>query len=140
MWAASIPTGRQDVGYRLLADALVVLHAAFVVFVVGGSFLVWRKRWVIWLHLPACVWGALIEFYGWICPLTPWEQGLRARAGQVGYSGGFIDHYLVPLIYPSGLTRRGQILLGILVVLINAVSYFLLWSRHRRPVPTLPGR
>jgi hypothetical protein len=126
-------------GYRLLADALVLLHAGFILFVVGGSFLVLWKRWILWLHLPACLWGALIEFYGWVCPLTPWEQALRARAGQGGYTGGFIDHYLVPLIYPSALTRRGQLLIGVLVVLLNAASYVVLWSRFRRVRAVRPG-
>jgi hypothetical protein len=125
-------------GYRLLADALVVLHGLFVLFVVFGSLLTLWRSWVIWLHLPAAAWGALIELLGWVCPLTPWEQALRLRAGQTGYTGGFIDHYLVPLIYPPGLTPRTQIILGILVVLLNAASYGALWHRmRRRPAP--PG-
>lgn len=119
-------------GYRLAADALVVLHGLFVMFVVFGSLLVlWRRR-VLWLHLPAAAWGALIEWFGWICPLTPWEQALRVRAGQRGYSGGFIEHYLVPLIYPVGLTPRGQTGLAVLVVLFNAGLYAVVWWRVRR--------
>jgi hypothetical protein len=119
-------------GYRLLADALVVLHGAFVLFVLLGSLLtLWRPR-MLWLHVPAFLWGALIEFTGWVCPLTPWEQALRLRAGESGYTGGFIDHYLVPVIYPSGLTRPAQVVLGVLVLLLNAVSYAVLWRRLRR--------
>jgi hypothetical protein len=119
-------------GYRLLADALVVLHGLFVLFVVFGSLLVlWRPR-VMWLHIPAAAWGALIEWYGWICPLTPWEQALRLRAGQAGYRGGFIEHYLVPLIYPAGLTPEMQTRLGVLVVLFNAGLYAVVWRRVRR--------
>ena len=126
-------------GYRLLADALVLVHAGFILFVVGGSFLALWKRWIVWLHLPSCLWGAVVEFYGWVCPLTPWEQALRTRAGQGGYTGGFIDHYLLPLIYPSALTRHGQVVIGILVVLLNAMSYLALWSRFRRAEAPRPG-
>jgi hypothetical protein len=126
-------------GYRLLADVLVLVHAAFVVFVVLGAFLALWRRWVIWLHFPAFLWGALIEFFGWVCPLTPWEQALRASAGQDGYSGGFIDHYLVPLIYPASLTRRGQLMLGILVVALNGAAYAIILPRLRRNRAPRPG-
>jgi len=117
--------------YRIIADLLVVLHAAFVVFVVAGGILVLRRRWVAAVHLPAAAWGALIEFTGWICPLTPWENALRARAGDSGYAGGFIEHYLVPLLYPNGLTPRLQVALGLAVVALNLAVYGYAWHRHR---------
>jgi Protein of Unknown function (DUF2784) len=109
--------------YRILADLVVGLHLLFVVFVVAGGLLVLRWCRLAWVHLPAAVWGALIEFAGWVCPLTPLEQDLRAAAGEVGYRGGFIEHYLLPLLYPSGLTRGIQIGLGIAVVLLNLMIY-----------------
>ena len=119
-------------GYRLLADAIVAVHALFVLFVVFGSLLVVWRRWVRWLHIPAAIWGAVLELNGWICPLTPWEQALRLRAGQHGYGGGFIDHYLMPVLYPSGLTARMQTLLGLAVIGLNVAAYALLWLRERR--------
>jgi hypothetical protein len=109
--------------YRLVADLLVVLHASFVLFVVLGGLLVLRWPRVAWLHLPAAVWGALIEFTGCICPLTPLEKSLRRAGGEAGYGGGFIDHYIVPLLYPAGLGRGSQIVLGVLVVALNLAIY-----------------
>lgn len=109
--------------YSLAAGLVVALHAAFVVFVVAGGLLVLRWPRVAWLHLPAAVWGAMIEFRGWVCPLTPLEQMLWEKAGRQGYTGGFIEHYLVPVLYPSGLTRSTQIALGVLVVSINVAVY-----------------
>lgn len=109
--------------YKLLADFVLLVHLAFVLFVVLGGIAVWWAPKLAWLHLPAAAWGALIEFKGWICPLTPWEQTLRRLAGEEGYSGGFVEHYLLPLIYPEGLTRDDQILLGFLVLAINAIFY-----------------
>jgi hypothetical protein len=111
------------VGYRVAADTLVLLHFAFIAFVVTGGFVAWRWRWVVGLHLPAAAWGALIEFTGWICPLTPIENALRLRAGESGYTGGFIAHYVIPVVYPSGLTHEIQIALGVTVVLVNVVAY-----------------
>jgi hypothetical protein len=119
-------------GNRVLADVLVVLHAAFVVFVVTGGFLVLRRPWIAAVHLPAAAWGALVEFTGWVCPLTPWENALRVRAGETGYAGGFIEHYLVPLLYPAALTPRVQIALGTTVVALNLAIYVLVWHRHRK--------
>ena len=110
-------------GYRLLADAVVLLHLGFVAFVVLGGVLVRRHRWVAWVHVPAFAWGALIEFAGWICPLTPLENALRQRGGETGYAGGFVEHYLLPLLYPVGLTRGVQIALGALVLGFNAAVY-----------------
>ena len=118
--------------YRLLANAVVVFHALFIVFIVFGGFLAWRWRWVAAVHIPCALWGILIEYRGWICPLTPLENSLRTRAGQAGYSGGFIEHYLLPAIYPSGLTPRIQAVLGTAVLVINAVAYTLLILRLTR--------
>ena len=119
--------------YGLLADLVVVLHLVFVVFVALGGVLVWRAHWLAWLHLPAVVWGVGIEWSGAICPLTPFEVWLRQRAGQVGYRGDFVDHYLLPLLYPAGLTRELQIGLGVAVLLLNVLVYGR-WLRvaHRR--------
>jgi hypothetical protein len=111
----------------LAADALLIVHFAFVLFVVAGGLLVYRwSRWA-WVHVPAFAWGALIEFNNWVCPLTPLEQRLRMAAGEEGYGGGFVEHYLLPLIYPEGLTRELQLALGLLVLVVNAVVYGI-WS------------
>ncbi len=117
--------------YRLLADLIVVIHLAFVLFVVsGGLFVAWRRR-VAWLHLPAVAWGAWIEFSGWICPLTPLENWLRSRGGAAAYRGDFVAHYLLPVLYPADLTRGIQIVLGVLVLAVNAAAYA--WALRRRP-------
>jgi len=118
--------------YRLLANAVVVMHALFILFVVIGGFLAWRRRWVAAIHIPCAVWGILIEYRGWICPLTPLENSLRARAGQAGYGGGFVEHYLLPVIYPSGLTPRVQMVLGTFVLAINVLAYAVLLRRLTR--------
>ena len=117
--------------YSLAADLLVLLHLAFICFVVFGGLLVARWWWLVFLHLPAATWGALLEFYGWFCPLTPWEKQLRLAAGEEGYSGGFVDHYLLPVLYPQGLTQNVQMWLGSGVVLINIIIYgWLLWRKR----------
>ena len=118
--------------YRLLANAVVIVHALFIVFIVFGGFVAWRWRWVAVLHVPAAIWGVVIEYRGWICPLTPLENALRVKAGQNGYSGGFIEHYLVPAIYPSGLTPRMQAVLGTLVLVVNVVAYTIFVRRLMR--------
>ena len=118
--------------YRLLANAVVVVHALFILFILFGGLLAWRWRWVAVLHVPCAIWGVLIEYRGWICPQTPLENSLRARAGEAGYSGGFIEHYLLPTIYPSGLTPRIQIALGTFVLLVNVLAYALLVRRLTR--------
>lgn len=115
--------------YRLAADTVLLAHAAFVVFVVLGGLLAWRWRRAAVLHLPAAAWGAWIEFSGGICPLTPLENRLRHAAGQAGYEGGFVEHYLLALIYPEGLTREVQIALGVAVIVINAAVYGVLVRR-----------
>ncbi len=117
---------------RLLADLLVVLHLLFILFVVLGGLLVLRWPWLAWLHLPCAAWGAVVELTGRICPLTPLENRLRLEAGQAGYSGGFIDHYLIPVVYPPGLTPAWQVALGVGVLVINGVLYGLLIRRWRR--------
>ncbi len=109
--------------YRLLADLTVVAHFVFVLFAVGGGLLVLRWRRIVWLHIPAAVWAALIEFYGWVCPLTPLENWLRVRSGASGYRGGFIEHYILPVLYPRALTRELQIVLGIFVLVVNLAIY-----------------
>ena len=117
--------------YRWLADLVVVVHALFVVFVLIGAFLALRWRWIVWLHVPAAVWGVLIEYGGWICPLTPLENSLRVRAGQSTYSGDFIQHYLLGALYPQGLTRATQYVLGSTALLVNVIAYALLIQQIR---------
>ena len=113
---------------RVLADAVVVFHLAFIAFVLAGGVLVitWRRR-VAWLHLPAVAWAAYAEFTATICPLTPLENALRLRAGQSGYEGGFVEHYLIPIIYPAGLTPNAQGVLGAVVIAVNLVFYAIAW-------------
>ena len=118
--------------YRLLADGVLLLHLGFILFVVFGALLVARRRRWLPVHLAAAGWGVLIEATGAVCPLTWAELYFRRLAGEAGYQGGFIDHYLVPLIYPAGLTRGMQVGLGVGVLAINAVLYAWIW--RRRPV------
>jgi hypothetical protein len=117
----------------LLADAVVVLHFGFVLFVVLGGLLALRWPRLAWLHLPAALWGAWTEFAGWICPLTPLENWLRVRSGESGYATSFVEHYVVPVLYPAALTRELQWILGGLVVAINALVYLVVLRRTRRP-------
>lgn len=115
------------------ADILVLVHLLFVLFVVFGGLLVYRWPRVAWVHVPAFLWGAAIELGNWVCPLTPWEQELRRVAGENGYSGGFIEHYLLPLLYPDGLTREIQLGLAAFVLAVNALVYGIwLWRRSKR--------
>jgi uncharacterized membrane protein YhhN len=118
--------------YRLLADAVLAAHLAFIVFVVAGGLLalVWRR--VAWLHVPMALWGVAIEVVGWTCPLTPLENALRRAAGEQGYAGGFLEHYVFPLIYPGDLSRADQALLGMTLLAFNAAVYLLVWRRARR--------
>jgi Protein of Unknown function (DUF2784) len=109
--------------FRLLADVTVLLHLAFVLFVVLGGLLAVRWRSVAWVHLPAAAWGAWVELAGWVCPLTPLENWLRTQSGGTAYAAGFIEHYLMPLLYPAFLSRQTQYALGVLVLLVNAVIY-----------------
>ena len=121
--------------YRALADLVLVVHLAFVLFVVLGGLLVVRWPWLAWLHVPAAIWGVLIEYTGWICPLTPLENSLRVKGGEAGYAGGFIQHYIQPVLYPAGLTRSTQVVLGSMALLVNLVAYAIVLSRlkHRFP-------
>lgn len=118
---------------RLAADLTLIAHLGFILFVVGGGALAWRWRWMPVLHLPAVAWGMFIELTGGICPLTHLENALRLRAGIQGYAGGFVEHYLLPLIYPAGLSPRTQLLLAAGLGLINLAIYgALLWRRRWR--------
>ena len=119
--------------YRLLADATVVLHLVFVVFVVAGGLLVLRWPRAAWLHVPAAAWGALIEFAGWICPLTPLENWLRRQGGQVAYSTSFVEHYLIPILYPQSLTHEMQWILGGFVLVVNVAVYAIVLRRRTTP-------
>jgi hypothetical protein len=116
--------------YRLLADLVLILHLAFVVFVLCGGLFVLKWRWIAWLHLPAAFWGAVVEFTGWICPLTPLENWLRAQGGEATYSSDFIAQYLLPVLYPDSLTRGIQFLSGTTVIVLNAAVYRWLWRRQ----------
>ena len=121
--------------YRSLADFVLVVHLGFVLFVVLGGLLVLRRRWVALLHVPAAIWGILIEYTGGICPLTPLENSFRRLGGEAGYSGGFIQHYIQPVLYPAGLTRGTQIVLGSLALLVNLIAYGLVIARSKRVSP-----
>jgi uncharacterized protein DUF2784 len=119
-----------------LADALVLGHLLFVAFVMTGGFLLVRWPKLVWLHLPAAAWGAIIEFTGWICPLTPLENHLRTLGGGSAYSGGFVERYLVPILYPENLTLPIQQVLGGVVVGVNLVAYALAYRALRRKAVT----
>lgn len=121
--------------YRALAMVVLLLHLGFILFVVGGALLVLRWPRLAWLHLPAAAWGVFIELGGWECPLTPLENFFRHRGGEAGYTGGFVEHYLLSLIYPAPLTRGVQLVLGAAVLLLNVALYTLVlrrWRRERR--------
>lgn len=117
---------------RILADGLVLLHFGFIIFVVSGGFLLLRWKWLAGPHLLAVLWAAAIEFRHGTCPLTPLEQELRRGAGEGGYAGGFIEHYLIPIIYPAGLDERLQYVLGALVIVVNLAVYGWVLARLRR--------
>ena len=118
----------------MAADTVVVVHLLFILFAVLGGLLVWRWRGLVWLHVPAALWGVLVELMRWPCPLTPLEHSLRLAAGQAGYRGGFVEHYMLPIIYPGGLTPQIQIGLGVFVLLLNALIYgVMFWQCWRRP-------
>jgi hypothetical protein len=118
--------------YRLLADLTVLVHFGFVLFVVLGGLLALRWPRAAWLHLPAALWGAGIEFAAGICPLTPLENHLRRLGGEGGYTGGFVEHYVLPVLYPDGLTRDVQLVLGTFVIVLNIVVYTIVWRRRSR--------
>ena len=118
--------------YHQFADLVLVVHFAFLAFVVAGGAFVLRWPRVAWAHVPAVIWGVLIEFFGWICPLTPLEIALRHRAGEAAYTGSFIAHYVMRVIYPDGLTRGIQVMLGILVLALNGGIYAAMIAREVR--------
>jgi len=117
--------------YWLAANVVVLTHLGFILFVTfGGLLLLKSKKWV-WIHLPLVIWGSLVEFTGWICPLTPLENWLRKKAGHEIYREAFIEHYIMPIIYPNGYTREFQVLLGISVIVINVVLYLIVYKRRQ---------
>jgi hypothetical protein len=122
--------------FRALADLTVVLHVAFVVFVLLGGVLAVRWPRVAWVHVPALAWGAWVEFAGWMCPLTPLENALRTRGGDAAYTSSFVEHYIVPILYPEVLSRELQYALGGLVLLVNAFVYVGVVLRKRRGAGT----
>jgi hypothetical protein len=125
--------------FRLAADAVIVLHAAFIAFVVLGGLLVARWPRLMWAHIPAAVWGAFIEFAGWICPLTPLENELRYRGGLTRYEGDFVEQYLLPILYPEHLSREIQFVLGALVIVLNVVAYWYVGRRSARAADVSHG-
>jgi len=118
--------------YRLLADLVVILHLAFVAFALFGGLLALKWKRIVWLHVPAAMWAAAIEFGGWVCPLTPLEIWLRGQGGELGYRSDFIEHYILPLLYPATLTREVQFVLGVVVLAVNIAGYAWLWRRWRK--------
>jgi Protein of Unknown function (DUF2784) len=118
--------------FGALADVVVLLHLGFIAFVLAGGLLALRWRRVAWVHVPAAVWGTAIEIGGWICPLTPLENSLRVAAGAQGYSGSFVEHYVLPLVYPSSLSRFTQLVLAAIVLVLNLLVYGVAWHRTRR--------
>jgi hypothetical protein len=117
---------------RIAADGVLVLHFAFILFVIGGAGLAFRFPRIVWLHLPAACWGAWVEIAARVCPLTTLENALRVRAGQQGYTDSFVEHYLLPVIYPPGLTQSVQFALAAFVILVNAALYGWLLRRRRK--------
>ena len=115
--------------YRLLADAVVALHFAFVGFALLGGLLVLRWRWIAWVHLPSAAWAVVIALAGWVCPLTPLENRFRRAAGHAGYDGGFVEHYVIPVLYPDGLTHTVQVALGLFALVLNVGVYA--WVIHK---------
>jgi Protein of Unknown function (DUF2784) len=129
-----------EFSFNILADLIVLLHFSFVVFVIFGGLLVLKWKWVMWVHIPAAIWGTLIEFTGWICPLTPLENWLREAGGGQEYSASFIEHYVMPILYPAELTREIQIFLGVFVVLLNAGIYVWVYRRSCRFLEPRKGK
>ena len=127
-------------GWRLAADAVVAVHVAFVTFVVLGGLLVLRWRWVALVHVPVILYGVMIELVGFTCPLTPLEKSLRHHAGSAGYDGGFVEHYVVPVLYPGEFTPRVKVAMAIVIVTVNALVYALVWRRYVRTNRTVGQR
>jgi hypothetical protein len=120
--------------YSYLANLVILVHFGFILLVIFGGILVYYRKKLIWLHLPALVWGICIEFFGWVCPLTPLENKFRYISIQAGYEGGFIEHYFMPIIYPEGLTRNIQIMFGAFVLVLNLIVYSVLFTRWKKNV------
>ncbi|WP_110686539.1 DUF2784 domain-containing protein [Salinicola aestuarinus] len=122
-------------GYRVMADAVLILHLGFILWVLLGALAVWQRPWLALCHLPACVWGTLVELNAWLCPLTPLENRLRQWGGEAGIGESFIAHYLLPILYPTGLTPAIQWWLGVIVVALNGGLYAAMlyrrWQRRR---------
>ena len=128
-----IPPDSSDLmWYSWLADLTLCIHVSFVLFVIFGGLLMLRWWWIAWLHLPAAAWGAFVEFTGWICPLTPLENWLRAQGSEISSRSDFIAQYLLPVLYPGDLTQDIQLLLGAGVVVLNTAMYWWLWQLHAR--------
>ena len=117
--------------YKFFADVVLLIHFTFILFVVFGGFTVLKWRRILYYHIPVALWGAAIEVGGWVCPLTTLEIELRVRAGSGFYTGGFIDHYLIPIVYPPGLTQHLQYYFAAGVIIINATAYYLVWKKSR---------
>ena len=126
--------------YAALADVTLVLHLAFIVFIVLGGIAVARWPRMAWVHLPAAAWGVLIELFGWICPLTPLENWLRLHTGEEGLAGTFVERYLLPIVYPDGLTRNVQFVLAAVVLAVNVAVYAFVIGRGRRRPTAASGR
>ena len=123
---------------HFVVDVIVLIHFAYIVFVIAGGLLALRWRRIVWIHIPAVLWGALVEFTGWICPLTPLELLFRIRGGETPYEEGFVEHYILSLLYPAHLTREIQVALGTIVVGVNVLIYWLVF--RRTPVPVESSR
>jgi len=119
--------------YSVAADLLVIVHLVFIIFVIAGGFTILKWRWMFFLHIPAVIWGAIVEINGLLCPLTPWENSLRKIAGEKGYSESFIEHYLIPLIYPAEINQTMLTIMGVMVIVINLCVYtFILYRLTRK--------
>ena len=116
--------------YRFLADLVVLAHFSYIVFVIFGAALAFRWKKAMWVHIPAALWAALLEFAGWVCPLTPLELWFRTQGQAVAYSEGFIEHYILLILYPPGLTREIQLALGVFVVAVNVLVYGYVFTRR----------
>ena len=126
--------------FRVAADGVLLLHLAFIAFVVLGALLVARWRWAAAIHLPAAAWGFFVELTGRICPLTDAEIALRLRAGETGYGESFVEHYLLAIVYPAGLTREAQLVLAAAVVVVNVLVYGWLFRRRHASMRGGPAR
>ncbi len=126
--------------YRVLADLVVATHLVFMLYALFGGLLRLWKTWSVFVHAPTAIWITVVAFRGWICPLTPLENTLRFAAGEAGYEGSFVEHYLIPVIYPSGLTRANQSLIGVVAVAVNIAVYVFVFYRlrQRRSEPSVP--